>query len=97
MRVHISLRISRSKDFKSRHSRCANKSDEAITPTKESYENVVCQAALEQEYEIEYVDATEGINFLCKLRNLSLQNLLIVKIKRNCYLGYNMYATLICF
>ena len=42
-----------------------HKSAEAITLTKESYENVVCQAALEQRYDIENVAATEGTDFLC--------------------------------
>ena len=37
-----------------------------ITLTRESYENVVRQAALEQGYEIENVAATEGIDFSCK-------------------------------
>ena len=43
-----------------------HKSAEAITLTRESYENVVCQAALEQGYEIENVAATEGTDFSCK-------------------------------
>ena len=43
-----------------------HKSAEAITLTRESYENVVCQAALEQGYEIESVAATEGTDFSCK-------------------------------
>ena len=43
-----------------------HKSAEAITITRESHEDVVCQADLEQEYEIENVAATEGTNFLCK-------------------------------
>ena len=34
--------------------------------TRESHKNVVCQAALEQVYEIENVAATEGTDFLCK-------------------------------
>ena len=37
-----------------------------MTLTQESYENVVRQAALEQGYEIENVDATEGTDFSCK-------------------------------
>ena len=52
-----------------------HKSAEAITLTRESYENVVCQAALEQGYEIENVAATEGQIFRVNLRNLSSQNL----------------------
>ena len=43
-----------------------HKSAEVITLTRESYENVVCQAALEQGYEIENVAATEGTDFSCK-------------------------------
>ena len=39
---------------------------DAITLTRESYENVVCQAALEQGYEIENVATTEGTDFLRK-------------------------------
>ena len=30
--------------------------------------------------------------FRVNLRNLSLQNLWIAKVKRSCYLGYNMYT-----
>ena len=47
-----------------------HKSAEAITLTRESYENVVCQAALEQGCDIENVAATEGTNFRVNLRNL---------------------------
>ena len=39
---------------------------DAITLKRESYENVVCQAALEQRYEIENVATTEGTDFLRK-------------------------------
>ena len=38
----------------------------AITLTRESYENAVCQAALEQGCKIENVAATEGTDFSCK-------------------------------
>ena len=53
-----------------------HKSAEAITITRESHEDVVCQAALEQEYEIENVAATEGTNFSCKPAQL------VIKIHR---------------
>ena len=43
-----------------------HKSAEATTLTRESYENVVCQAALEQGYDTENVAATEGTDFSCK-------------------------------
>ena len=43
-----------------------HKSAEATTLTRESCENVVCQTALEQGYEIENVAATEGTDFSCK-------------------------------
>ena len=43
-----------------------HKSSEVIALTRESYENVVCQAALEQGYEIENVATTEGTDFSCK-------------------------------
>ena len=42
------------------------KSAETITLIRESYENVVCQAPLEQGHEIENVAATEGTDFSCK-------------------------------
>ena len=57
---------------------------------------VVCQPALEQGYEIENVTATEGTDFfVCKLAQLVITKLQTVRVKRNCYLGYNMYAILI--
>ena len=43
-----------------------HKSAEAINLTRESYENVVCQAALEQGCNIENVAATKGTNFSCR-------------------------------
>ena len=53
-----------------------HKSTETITLTRESYENVVCQAALEQGYEIGNVAATDRTQiFRVNLRNLSSQNL----------------------
>ena len=53
-----------------------HKSAEAITLTRESYENVVCQEALEQGYEIENVAATDRTQiFRVNLRNLPSQNL----------------------
>ena len=47
-----------------------HKSVQAITLTRESYEIVVCQAALEQGYEIENFAATEETDFHVNLRNL---------------------------
>ena len=52
-----------------------HKSAESMTLTRESYENVVCQAALEQGYGIENVAATEGTDFSCKPAELVLQSL----------------------
>ena len=51
-----------------------HKSTETITLTRESYENVVCQAALEQGFEIENVAATEGTDFSCKPAQLVITN-----------------------
>ena len=48
-----------------------HKSAEVIILTRESYENVVSQAALEQGYDIENVAATEGTDFSCKPAQLA--------------------------
>ena len=70
-----------------------HKSAEGITLTRESYENEVCQAALEQEYEIENVAATEGTNFLCKPAPLVITKFIDCESKKKLgYLGYNIYA-----
>ena len=62
-----------------------HKSAEAITLTRESYENEVCQG-----YEIENVATTEGTDFLCKPAQLVIAKFIDCESKRNCYLGYNM-------
>ena len=59
-----------------------HKSAEAITLTRESYENVVCQAALEQGYEIENVAATEGIDFSCKPAQLVITKFIDCESKK---------------
>ena len=57
-----------------------HKSAEPITLTRESYENVVCQAALEQRYEI--VAATEGTDFSCKPAQLVITK--FIDCESNC-------------
>ena len=51
-----------------------HESVEAIALTRESYEHVVCQAALEKGYEIEMLLQQREHIFRVNLRNLSLQN-----------------------
>ena len=50
-----------------------HKSTEAITLIQKSYENVVCQAALEQGFEIENVAVTEVTDFSCKSAKLVIR------------------------
>ena len=59
-----------------------HKSAEAITLTQESYENVVCQAALEQGYEIENVASTEGTDFSCKPAQLVITKFIDCESKK---------------
>ena len=64
-----------------------HKSAEAITLTRESYENVVCQAALEQGYEIENVAATEGTDFSCKPAQLVITKFIDCESKKELLSG----------
>ena len=59
-----------------------HKSAEAITLTRESYENVVCQAALEQGYEIENVAVTKGADFSCKPAQLVIAKFIDCESKK---------------
>ena len=63
------------------------KAAEAITLTWESYENVVCQAALEQGYEIENVAATEGTDFSCKPTKLVITKFIDCESKKELLSG----------
>ena len=49
-----------------------HKSEEAITLTRESYENVPCQVVLEQCDEIENIAATKGTDFSSKHVQLAI-------------------------
>ena len=64
-----------------------HKSAEAITLTRESYEDVVCQAALEQGYEIENVAATEGTDFSCKPAQLVITKFIDCESKKELLSG----------
>ena len=64
-----------------------HKSAEAIKLTRESYENVVCQAALEQGYEIENVAATEGTDFSCKPAQLGITKSIDCESKKELLYG----------
>ena len=64
-----------------------HKSAEAITLTRESHENVVCQAALEQGFEIENVAATEGTDFSCKPAQLVITNFIDCESKKELLSG----------
>ena len=64
-----------------------HKSAEAITLTRESSENVVCQAALEQGYEIENVAATEGTDFSCKPAQLVITKFIDCESKKELLSG----------
>ena len=64
-----------------------HKSAEAITLTRESYENVVCQAALEQGHEIENVAATEGTDFSCKPAQLVITKFIDCESKKELLSG----------
>ena len=64
-----------------------HKSAEAITLTPESYENVVCQAALEEGYEIENVAATEGTGFSCKSAKLVITKFIDCESKKELLSG----------
>ena len=64
-----------------------HKSAEAITLTRKSYENVVCQAALEQGYEIENVAATEGTDFSCQPAQLVITKFIDCESKKELFSG----------
>ena len=64
-----------------------HKSAEAITLTRESYENVVCQAALEKGYDIENVTATEGTDLSCKPAQLVITKFIACESKRELLSG----------
>ena len=64
-----------------------HKSAEAITLTRESYENVVCQSVLEQGYEIENVAATEGTDFSCKSAQLVITKFMDYESKKELLSG----------
>ena len=64
-----------------------HKSAEAITLTRESYEDVVCQAVLQQGYEIENVAATEGTNFSCKPAQLVITKFIDCESKKELLSG----------
>ena len=57
------------------------------TLTRESYENVVRQAALEQGYEFENVAATEGIDFSCKPAQLVITKFIDCESKKELLSG----------
>ena len=59
-----------------------HKSAEAITLTRESYENVVCQAALEKGFEIEKVAVTDGTDFSCKPAQLVITKFIDCESKK---------------
>ena len=64
-----------------------HKSVESVTLTQESHENVACQAALEQGYEIENVAATEGIDFSCKPAQLVITKYIDCESKKELLSG----------
>ena len=64
-----------------------HKSAKATTLTRELYENVVCQAALEQGYEIEDVAATEGTDFSCKSAQLVITKFIDCESKQELLSG----------
>ena len=64
-----------------------NKSEEVITLTRESYENVVCQKALEQGYKIENVSPTEGTDFSCKPAQLVITKFIDFESKKELLSG----------
>ena len=70
----------------------------AITLTRESCENGVCQAALEQGYEIENVVATEGTDFSCKPAQLFITKFIDCESKKELLSGLhcNLCAIPIC-
>ena len=59
-----------------------HKSAEATTLTQKSYENVVCQAALEQGYQTENIAATEGTDFSCKPAQLVITKFIDCESKK---------------
>ena len=67
-----------------------HKSAVAQTLTREWYENVVCQAALEQAYEIENVAATEGTDFSCKPAQLIITKFIDCVSKRELLSGLQL-------
>ena len=64
-----------------------HKSTETITLTRESYENVVCQVALEQGYEIENVAVTNVTNFSCKPAQLVITKFIDCENKKELLYG----------
>ena len=64
-----------------------HKSAAAETSTQESFENVVCQAALEQGYEIENVAAAEGTDFSCKPAQLVITKFMDCESKKELLSG----------
>ena len=73
-----------------------HKSAEAITLTRESYENAVRQAALEQGYEIENVAATEGTDFSCKPMQLVITKCIDCESKKELLSGLQHVRNTIC-
>ena len=59
-----------------------HKSAKAITLIRESYKNVVCQAALEQGYEIENVAVTKEADFSCKPAQLVIAKFIDCESKK---------------
>ena len=64
-----------------------HKSAAAKTSTQESYENVVCQAALEQVYETENVTAAEGTDFSRKPAQLAITKFMDCESKKELLSG----------
>ena len=64
-----------------------HKSVEATTLTRESYENVVCQAALEKGFEIENVAVTDGTYFWCKPAQLVITKFIDCESKKELLSG----------
>ena len=64
-----------------------HKSAEVIALTRESCENVECQVALEQGYEIENVAATETTNFPCKPAQLCITKFIDRECKKELLSG----------
>ena len=73
-----------------------HKSAEKITLTRESYENAVCQVALEQGYDIENVAATEGTDFSCKPMQLVITKCIDCESKKELLSGLQNVHNTIC-